>query len=405
MIVEISNIRCFNGKNSAKLKPLTILVGENNTGKSTFLSAAHTIVDRLNFPFNPEFKKPPYNIEGFESTVHENSTEFSIGVKEEGSEIRCTYEDLEGEIAPKYISIDNEMGFISVKFNFANDEKGWEIKYEHEGGSGNVEMDAFGYNYSKDMPAPGGVAGPLFALMMRDDNDLPPEVFSIPYADIGESYDPVSIAPIRSKPNRVYSRSSDIFKPTGEHIFSAMESPDGGGIIESIRSFGRNSGLFEDVRIEPLGDKYEDPFKFLVQIEGVESNLSDVGYGVGQVIPIVAQIYLTGEVMMVQQPEVHLHPRAQAELGSLFASVSPTLNHPNILIETHSDYIIDRIRQEVSDEDSVISSDDVSILFFDKKDDEVNIHEISIDDMGNIKNDPPSYRSFFLEEEMRLLDR
>ena len=75
----------------------------------------------------------------------------------------------------------------------------------------------------------------------------------------------------------------------------------------------------------------------------------------------------------------------------------------NFVIETHSDYIIDRVRQEVANKK--IKKDDVGILYFDKQGYETTIHQIELDDLGNIVNPPPGYRQFFLDEQMNLLSR
>ena len=65
---------------------------------------------------------------------------------------------------------------------------------------------------------------------------------------------------------------------------------------------------------------------------------------------------------MIQQPEVHLHPGAQAELRSLFGTMVKAQSK-RFLVETHSDYIIDRVRMDVRDKKS-IRPEDIMILFF-----------------------------------------
>src|SRR5262249_9598219 len=103
---------------------------------------------------------------------------------------------------------------------------------------------------------------------------------------------------------------------------------------------------------------------------------------------------------LIQQPEVHLHPRAQAELGTLLATISKTRSK-QLLIETHSDYIIDRVRMEVRKES--IKPAHVIILYFELERSEVTGHPIEMDENGNLLETTPSYRSFFLEEEGRFL--
>ena len=68
------------------------------------------------------------------------------------------------------------------------------------------------------------------------------------------------------------------------------------------------------------------------------------------------------------------------------------------MIETHSDYIIDRVRMDVRDGVTGLKPEDVSILYFERDELEVNIHSIRLDKMGNVLDTPPSYRQFFAEE-------
>ena len=103
-------------------------------------------------------------------------------------------------------------------------------------------------------------------------------------------------------------------------------------------------------------------------------------------------------MLLLQQPEVHLHPRAQAALGTLLASAAAAGRQ--IIVETHSDYIIDRIRMDVRDQTTALKPEAVSILYFEPcdGDSEVKIHNIRLDQMGNVLDAPPSYGEFFMDE-------
>ena len=68
------------------------------------------------------------------------------------------------------------------------------------------------------------------------------------------------------------------------------------------------------------------------------------------------------------------------------------------MIETHSDYIIDRVRMDVRDGTTGLKPEDVSILYFEPGDVAVKIHSIRMDKMGNVLDAPPSYGKFFMDE-------
>jgi predicted ATPase len=90
---------------------------------------------------------------------------------------------------------------------------------------------------------------------------------------------------------------------------------------------------------------------------------------------------------------------AQAALGSLFCSLAGPRRQ--LVVETHSDYILDRVRMDIRDKRSRLKPDDVSILFFEPGDLDVNIHSIRLDAMGNVLDAPPGYGQFFMEEVRR----
>ena len=138
-------------------------------------------------------------------------------------------------------------------------------------------------------------------------------------------------------------------------------------------------------------------------LKGPGRNLIDVGYGVSQVLPVVTELLREDapSLFLLQQPEVHLHPSAQAALGSLFCQVAR--QYRQLVVETHSDHLMDRVRIEVRDGTSGLKPEDVSILFFEREGLDVRIHSLRIDKEGNILDAPDSYRRFFLEETQRSL--
>ena len=151
------------------------------------------------------------------------------------------------------------------------------------------------------------------------------------------------------------------------------------------------------------------PFQLKVKVRGPTVNIMDVGYGVSQVLPILEQILnepssrsngAGHSCYLLQQPEVHLHPKAQAELSTLMAHLA-SRGSQSFIIETHSDYMIDRARIEIMQGN--INKDDVSLIYFEPKKNVVNVHNISFDEKGNMIGVPPHFRTFFLLESDRLM--
>jgi predicted ATPase len=97
-----------------------------------------------------------------------------------------------------------------------------------------------------------------------------------------------------------------------------------------------------------------------------------------------------------------LHPRAQAALGSFFCQMVKAADR-RLVIESHSDFIVDRVRQEVAA--GTIPPDWVRIIFFHREGYETTVYPLRLDAEGNILDCPAFYREFFLREELRLLSR
>lgn len=216
-------------------------------------------------------------------------------------------------------------------------------------------------------------------------------------------------APIRSNPRRTYEPIQLSLDPEGSYVPTLLanlhdqDKKKWRQLKERLEAVGRESGLFNQIQVKRFGGLTE-PFQLQVKNRiGRNSNLIDVGYGVSQILPILTELFRTDEQQMMfllQQPEAHLHPSAQAALGNLFCDVASS--NRQLVVETHSDFILDRVRYLVRQQK--FKSKDVSIIYFEQKEDDVKMHNISVDKYGNLENTPPEYRSFFLEETNRVLD-
>jgi hypothetical protein len=378
--VFFEGIRCFYSRQEVPLAPLTVLVGENSTGKSTALALIRVAWDLVHGK-DPNFNEEPFLLGAYDQIASALGQitrwpAFTIGwdlgigtvighfIAHRGQPF---LKDRTSEIPPFYARDDND----------PEDEDGGGVE------TGLVVREGPSL---ADFPSPADE----FARHTR-------RLATRPYA----------FAPIRTRPLRTYDPIKGAVSPEGDHVplvlASSARSEDWKALAAALESFGQHSGLFTGVDVRQLGASESDPFQIQVHIGGKPVNLIDVGYGVSQVLPIIVDC-LRGEeggTYLLQQPEVHLHPRAQAELGS-FLGVLAKQQNKRFVIETHSDYLVDRIRMDIRDKKG-ITPDDVALLYFERKNGEATIHRLELDDQGNIVNAPPGYRRFFLEEERRFL--
>lgn len=129
-------------------------------------------------------------------------------------------------------------------------------------------------------------------------------------------------------------------------------------------------------------------YKIVVNQDDVNLELTDVGFGISQALPILVQAYLSppGSLTIIEQPEIHLHPNMQAWLTDAIIKIALT-ERKRFLIETHSDALIRRIRLRIVDDSSDLTEDDVKIYHLHR--DKINRHtlldDIQITDNGDIK--------------------
>lgn len=216
------------------------------------------------------------------------------------------------------------------------------------------------------------------------------------------------LAPIRTKPRRTYDELALAFSPEGAHtpylIRKMLRSKSDAGRFKAfIERIGEASGLFRDVRTRNFGRGTTARFELDIVLDDKALNLLNVGYGVSQSLPVIVELLARqrGTSFAIQQPEVHLHPRAQAALGDLLFEMA-AIERKNFLIETHSDFTIDRFRLNYKKER--VNKPDSQILFFERKDKHNVVTPIRIGESGELPVDQPeSYRQFFVHEQMNLL--
>lgn len=127
-------------------------------------------------------------------------------------------------------------------------------------------------------------------------------------------------------------------------------------------------------------------------LRGPSHNLARAGQGVQQVLPIVTYLqalasgHIQQKLLVIEEPELHLHPSAHGALGSLMVSALESCPDSQLIVETHSENLVLRLRYEVARRR--LSPDDVNILWFDQTEDSTQVHEILIRNDGSVTDWP-----------------
>ena len=140
-----------------------------------------------------------------------------------------------------------------------------------------------------------------------------------------------------------------------------------------------------------------------IQLSIENYNVSNVGFGVSQVLPIIVSgiTKRTNEFLLLEQPEIHLHPRAQMNMADFLLSMA--MCDRGVIVETHSDHIINRLVRRMMEDSSL--KDRVRIYFFDQSEDGITtVEEIKVDDVDGAICDNPNFFYQFADETMKIVD-
>ncbi len=437
--IEIEGFRCFGERQEARLAPLTLLVGENSTGKTSLLAMVRALREALAMGPNADFKTAPFDFGSFDDMAHRGGTE---------GEGRATR--FRGALTFKTANADEPFTFAATFAKRGQDPllvgrhhetAGYEFETSFHPPPGFVAIRTpTGVLEARWDPAmarillslpPSVVLNLLGASVTNPNGSAPLEIIRGSIAEVRDVWGKVEAvfaprlptggdhagtyagAPVRSRPKRTYSASPGKETEEGDSIprrladLSGEGSPKWRRIEQGLAGFGAASGLFAGVGVWQPFSEGSGPFQILVRGRGPDGkgldNLKDVGYGVSQALPILVEILDSDpvRVFLLQQPEVHLHPQAQAALGSFL--VAKAAEGKQLLVETHSDHLLERVRMDVRDGRTTLRPEDVSILYFERKGLGVHISSLGLDGEGNVLNAPDSYRRFFLEETERAL--
>lgn len=437
----LRDVRCFEGEHAFNIRPITFLIGENSTGKSTVLGCLQALGTfspyGYRIPSNEiDFNSEPYQMGSFADIVRRSRP------KKEDFQLGFEYK-IGGKRIKKYLTLTesskgSEPTVCSAKWVFDEGEIVFFMEESHQGqkkepikvtqlnqGEYRVSIDRYWFRwpwinfesfYRNLSDSPEGLDDAAKNLLQFINRQFPRSEkrkyrhsprsrffrelsFGIPRIH--------SIAPIRSKPKRTYDPLKGEETPEGSEIPMVLMnlSTSSKATWETLRmrllNFGKASGLFKDITMRKLGRSKSDPFQVQVKVRGPKTNLIDVGYGVSQVLPILVRVLTTRNAkFLLQQPEVHLHPKGQAELTSLLVEIYKR-NRNSFVIETHSDYMIDRVRIEIMKGN--IKPSDVSLIYLNPIGNKVKTHNISFDEQANMIDVPVGYRDFFLSESRNLL--
>jgi energy-coupling factor transporter ATP-binding protein EcfA2 len=210
------------------------------------------------------------------------------------------------------------------------------------------------------------------------------------------------LGPLRAAPTRFQARSGEVYSSVGsrgEHTPLLLLQQPGllGPVNEWLERLGIEYHLdVETLESESIGLEIGD--LVVTRLVDKRSQLAvtpqDVGFGISQLLPVVVQVLAgQGRTICVEQPEIHIHPRLQAEVGDLL--IEAAKRHGNqVIVETHSEHLMLRLQRRIREQE--LSHDMVKVLYVEIDGDGVaRPRELRLDEHGDFIDEWP--QGFFAE--------
>lgn len=488
---RLENFMAFADTGWIELRPITLLFGRNSSGKSAIIRALRLLRQNLGKPgdYTLQFTSE-YGVDlgGYTETVHSKNTDllmrfhFRCAVPEASDKVRQEINQWreQNKLPPIVASEDDT---LSLALTFAYDPHreaeligidlscDWQITDQPDSHTllSALWLDQetryeVGYDWRLDTDMPSWLDEDWQRTVFKFPNCFLPQIVDSPVSALNMAFDGVAdsitaflngieyIGPIRPEPQRVYLLD-EIERQRWRNLEYAAFLDFLEGELDDEKLIGIDQWLYDlelGSQIPPPVRKFgiKDATVASIEIEEKQSelriNLKNTGFGASQVIPVVVQSVTARQrvkirerveekqpvSVLIEQPELHLHPRAQAQLADMFVNEVYTIPNPlpkgfelpmfledqdnlsqvNFLLETHSEHLLLRLQRRLAetsmehykknteDKNYFLALKHLSIYFIDRMNVASNVEEIEIDEFGNFKNIPVRFRDFFSDD-------
>ena len=286
--IAMRDFRCFHGEHSARLAPLTLVVGENSTGKTSFLALVRALWEVAFNDQVPDFKEEPYDLGSFSEIVHRRGgsaarieqfeaqlrTRDASDADSASSSFGVTFERKGTAPFPAVRRISNEKGFMSAKQENGNLRVHAETK---KGSSWNADVRFRFPQTEMTHLVPLHLAWVMHGDTQKE-SERPPEdmeEFMFDLLRFGPSFQlpPFASAPVRSKPHRTYDPSRPARDPEGDYIpmyladLARQHPREWKALRKKLVDFGVAAGLFDEIEIKSLGKHEGNLFRLRLENE------------------------------------------------------------------------------------------------------------------------------------------
>ncbi|MEK6527579.1 MAG: DUF3696 domain-containing protein [Nitrospirota bacterium] len=411
------NYKGFEDTGTIEIKPITILIGPNSSGKTSFVQPLLMLkqtVDSRDVA-NPLVVNGSYvQLSSFESFIHNHDIKKELGI------------ELSFEIEPYYFRFpaNKEIAQYHLKSQFIYNKSrkrielnltdinidDQEVKIERIKLKKGIKYQvaatyrAENSNELKQLVLPRVTPSKFYDYSLRESyrgRILPLRRLRLTARDALEKVldNVFYMGPLRENPKHLYITGGELRKDVGlkgEYAADVLWTQSQGlrrarRLIERVKYWIERFGLGSGVKIKTIG-RHSGFFQIIITNPetNIDATISNVGFGVSQVLPLIVEgFYSTSNsTILVEQPEIHLHPKVQADLGDLLIDLSK--QGRNIIVETHSEHLISRLTRRIAEGEN-FKSNDLAIYYFFQGKQGSQIQRINVNQLGQFENWPEGF--------------
>ena len=400
--LRLTNFKAWKDTDDLALKPVTMLLGTNSSGKSTLIQSLLLLKQTVQSPdrtihlnLGGDEVNDLFNFGGFDDVVNqdaESPRQFSIAFdfdrdtsdRVSNGGFDCSY----GQTSSGSVAIQS----LTLK---SPDRQFRAIRRDKGAFSIVVDDEALPRIKGRDYAPERSVALPAeaIALLEKDGPIVEDLSLSIRRELEGIRY----LGPLRRKPERDYAWNKSKPGDVGSDGRGAVDALLASALLKGEEQNVVIAGVSHWLNRMKIADRLEvrqqgrsNRYELLIHRDGTACNLRDVGIGVSQVLPVLVVAYFApqGSTIILEEPEIHLHPLAQSVLAELFVEVSNARN-VQFIVETHSEHIFRRMQTLIAGQK--IKPTDAAMYFVEREGPSAKVRALEVDDLGRVKNWPPEF--------------
>lgn len=444
MKISIYNFKSIGSIVEYELKPFTILSGTNSSGKSSFIQLLlllkQTIeLDSGNSQIN--LKGDLFQVKTYLDIIKDKSISNKLEVV-----LKFDKDELNNVRSSPEIGVFNSFEYsckIKILFDYLNGKefiREFYIGFELSEGDKKEQFIQF-INSGKDFSiiTNTGVFGDLlyfhpetkiikinfssiypsnFECIKIEDNGQESQQKIVPKIDgiiklVNGFFKNIRyIGPLREQPKDEYSikGENNYVGSKGEYLAEVLENHSNDPIeylqfheIDGLVKYKLvKSKLIEAIKYwicdvfklssDVFATKIDESYTItLVNSSKIKITIKHVGFGISQILPIIVEGLRLPKnaTLILEQPEIHLHPKIQSLLFDFLNSL--VQGGKSVIIETHSDHLITRMRRRIAEDETNTLKNKINLTFIESRDDEIIFKNIDLDDFGAIKYFPKDF--------------